>query len=87
MLEQPAGLNRPVWLAIDVPRDAVPGAYTGTLTVRSELGAVNFPIELNVIAAALPAAKDWSFHLDIWQHPHAVAAGTTSSRGRRSISR
>ncbi len=73
MIEQAAGGNRAVWLSVDIPRDARPGAYRGALTIRSELGALAFPVELEVLAATLPAPKDWSFHLDLWQHPQAVA--------------
>lgn len=73
MITQGAGINRPVWVAIDVPHDAVPGPYQGTLTVRAENGSIDFPIRLEVLAATLPVPKNWSFHLDIWQHPQAVA--------------
>ena len=73
MIEQPAGNNRPVWLSVDIPRDAQPGQYSGCLTVRSEIGSVEFPVRLEVLAATLPEPKDWEFHLDIWQHPQAVA--------------
>lgn len=72
-IEQAAGGNRPVWLSVDIPRDAKPGAYHGPLTVRSEAGALAIPVELDVLAATLPAPADWSFHLDLWQHPQAVA--------------
>lgn len=68
-----AGANRPVWLSIDVPRDAKPGIYRGELVVRSDSGAVRFPVQLEVLATALPATVDWKFHLDLWQHPQAVA--------------
>lgn len=70
---QAAGVNRGVWLALPIPANAVPGQYTGTLTVRAENGAVNFPVRLEVLAPVLPPPKDWEFHLDIWQHPQAVA--------------
>jgi hypothetical protein len=73
MLSQPAGAVRPVWISVDVPRTAAPGLYSGKVVVRSELGAVEFPVSLEVLAAALPAPKDWKFHLDLWQHPQAVA--------------
>jgi hypothetical protein len=73
MIEQPAGCNRPVWLSVDIPRDAQPGQYSGCLTVRSEIGSIEFPVRLEVLAATLPEPKDWVFHLDIWQHPQAVA--------------
>ena len=72
-VEQPAGYNRPVWLSVDIPRDAQSGQYSGRLTVRSEIGLVEFPVRLEVLAATLPEPKDWVFHLDIWQHPQAVA--------------
>ena len=73
MIEQAAGANRPVWLSVDIPRDAKPGVYRGALTVRSEAGSVAFPVELEVLAATLPAPKDWAFHLDLWQQPQSVA--------------
>jgi len=73
MIEQAAGLNRPVWVSIDVPATAAPGNYKGNLTIRSELGVIKFPMQVEVLSATLPPPKDWSFHLDIWQHPHAVA--------------
>ena len=68
-----AGANRPIWLTVDVPADAAPGNYGGTLTVRTDAGALEFPIVLEVLAATLPAPKDWPFHLDLWQQPEAVA--------------
>lgn len=73
MIEQSAGGNRPVWLSVDIPRDAKPGTYHGPLTIRSENGTLAFPVELDVLAATLPAPADWSFHLDLWQHPQSVA--------------
>jgi hypothetical protein len=73
MIEQPANANRPVWLSVDIPREAAPGIYKGTLTVRSEIGLLDFPVELEVLPATLPAPKDWAFHLDLWQHPQSVA--------------
>lgn len=68
-----AGQNRPVWLTINVPGDVPAGVYSGTVTVRSDDGAVVFPISLEVLAARLPAPADWKCHLDLWQHPQAVA--------------
>jgi hypothetical protein len=68
-----AGANRPVWIRIDVPRDASPGTHRGVLTVRSDSSALDFPVELEVLATTLPAPADWKFHLDLWQHPEAVA--------------
>lgn len=68
-----AHANRPVWISIDVPRDAKPGIYRGRLVVASDQGKIEFPITVEVLAASLPAPSDWKFHLDLWQHPDAVA--------------
>lgn len=72
-LDLPAGANRAVWLEIDVPSGTPPGRYTGTFTVRSDSSWVDFPISLEVLPATLPPPAEWSIHLDLWQHPDAVA--------------
>ncbi|MHC5053114.1 MAG: glycoside hydrolase domain-containing protein [Planctomycetota bacterium] len=69
-----AGSTRPVWLSVNVPADARPGTYSGMLTVSSADGAsVRFALTVNVIPHVLPPPAEWSFHLDLWQHPWAVA--------------
>lgn len=69
----PAGVYRPVWVTLDVPSDAEPGAYHGMLRVQSEIGHVDFPLRLTVKKSTLPSWKDWRFHLDLWQHPNTYA--------------
>ena len=72
--DNPAGVMRGVWLQIDVPQNAVPGLYKGILTVSAEgCEAVQQEISLAVEAANLPEPKDWKIHLDLWQHPQALA--------------
>ena len=74
-LDMLAGTYRPIWLTVDVPRGAAPGRYTGTLDVRADGGGEHsFPLTLDVLPATLPAPADWSFFLDIWQHPWSIAA-------------
>lgn len=72
-LDLPAGTRRPVWLAVDVPRDAAPGNYTGDVAIRSSGGTTKLPVTLEVLPAALPLPGDWRIHVDLWQHPDAVA--------------
>jgi hypothetical protein len=73
-LDMPAGSFRPVWLQVDVPPDTVPGVYLGTLTARAAgTRRVDFPLEIEVLPFTLPPPADWAFHLDLWQHPFAVA--------------
>jgi hypothetical protein len=69
-----ARTTRPIWISIDVPRDAEPGMYKGELKVRSRGGsAVALRITLQVQGAVLPVPADWKFRLDLWQNPWAVA--------------
>lgn len=68
-----AGANRPIWFSIDVPTTAAPGDYRGMLVVRSGSERIEFPVTLSVLPAVLPPPREWKFHLDLWQHPEAVA--------------
>ena len=73
-LAMPAQSFRPVWLTVEVPPDTAPGHYEGVLAVRADGGArAEFPVSLDVVDRALPAAKDRKFYLDLWQHPLGVA--------------
>ncbi len=65
---------QPVWVSIDVPENQNPGSYTGSLFVNSGTDErMEFRIELEVGNAVLPAPSHWSYHLDLWQNPYAVA--------------
>ncbi len=64
----------PVWLTVDIPADADPGSYAGTLQLYARNRPTKrFSITIDVLPQTLPAPKDWAFHLDMWQHPSAVA--------------
>lgn len=65
---------RPVWLTFKIPSDAVAGNYKGKLKLYADGRFVeDFEIELNVIDQVLPEPSEWIYHLDLWQHPSAVA--------------
>ncbi len=69
-----ARTTRPIWISIDVPRDAEPGMYSGELKVQGQGGStVALRITLQVQGAVLPVPADWKFRLDLWQNPWAVA--------------
>ncbi|MDH7460465.1 DUF4091 domain-containing protein [Chitinophagaceae bacterium 26-R-25] len=59
-----------IWLKLDVPSSTVAGAYTGTVTVKSN-GIVQktFNINLLVVNNTLPPVSNWSYNLNIWQFP------------------
>jgi hypothetical protein len=63
-----------VWLTISVPSDALAGNYRGKVTIYAK-GKRNrdFDISLEVVDRLLPQPSEWSYHLDLWQHPSAVA--------------
>ena len=65
--------TKPIWIAVEIPPQAPPGVYKGTISVESTSGTVNHIITLEVINKSLPAPSAWSFHLDLWQNPYAVA--------------
>jgi hypothetical protein len=70
----PAKTVRPVWLTIEIPRDAQAGVYNGKVKVSAKGEKVQeFDIVLNIQDKVLPPAGEWVYHLDLWQHPSAVA--------------
>lgn len=73
----PAGKIQPLWITVSVPSDAKPGKYSGKLTVTADGGVSrSLPIRLTVSDRQLPPVGDWTFHLDLWQNPWAVARVT-----------
>lgn len=69
-----ANTVRPLWLSIDVPRDAVPGKYKASLKLYSSKNSpqeLRFTIE--VLENTLPDPSDWSFHLNMKQEPLIIA--------------
>lgn len=64
---------RPVWVSINVPQDAKPGLYKTEVQLTSRRDRVVLPLELEVVNHTLPTPDKWSYHLDLWQHPSAVA--------------
>lgn len=68
-----ANSTRPIWLTVKVP-SVQPGKYVGLITVNAKKQkSSTLKIELTVENRSLPAPSDWSFRLDLWQNPYAVA--------------
>ena len=68
-----AGVTRPLVLTVDIPADAAPGVATGTLALRVNGTPLSAPVTLTIDPETLPPPREWACHLDIWQHPDAVA--------------
>lgn len=70
----PSGLVRPIWAEVNIPASARPGVYKGKVVVSAENSSpVNIPVTLAVAPDLLPPPSSWKVHLDLWQHPQAVA--------------
>ena len=67
--------TRPVWITVNVPADAPAGIYRSQITVTrgDGCGKIRLPFELEVQDHLLPPPTEWRYHLDLWQHPAAVA--------------
>ena len=73
-VDMPPNSYRPFWYTVDVPAEAKPGTYAGTVTAVAQGGRkIEFAVSVEVQNRMLPAPKDWKFFLDLWQHPQAVA--------------
>ena len=64
--------TQPIWITVKIPENTATGIYKGAVTVKADK-VYNLQIALNVINRILPSPKDWSFRLDYWQHPAAIA--------------
>lgn len=65
---------RPFWLTVDVPHDAKPGVYRGTVSAAGQdTSPLVFGLELEVSERVLPKPADWKFFLDLWQMPWSIA--------------
>ncbi|MHA4843981.1 DUF4091 domain-containing protein [Flavitalea antarctica] len=63
---------QPVWISLKVPANTSAGVYTGTITIEADKKYV-LNISLRVIDRTLPPADKWTYKLDLWQHPAAIA--------------
>jgi hypothetical protein len=70
----PGRTVRPVWLSVDIPADAGPGNYAGTVQVESAGERAALQVRIQVQQRVLPGPQDWKFRLDLWQNPWVVAS-------------
>lgn len=74
--EAQAGAARPIWITLDVPRDATPGSYPALLVVEDLYRATTpdtLRLTVNVLDRTLPSPADQEFHLNMWQQPYAIS--------------
>lgn len=63
---------QPIWVSVKVPDNAQPGIYSSTINVKADK---NYALKLyvKVLDKSLPPPAQWTFNLDLWQHPAAIA--------------
>ncbi len=65
---------QPVWLTVQVPKDAKAGDYAGTLTVSAEgLAPTTIPVQLTVSDWTLPDPQDFQMFNAMIQSPESLA--------------
>ena len=65
----------PIWLTVEVPGDAAPGDYAGTLTISREDAApdVKVPVQLRVCGWKVPQPREFRTIVDLIESPESVA--------------
>ena len=53
----PTGTVQPLWIEVDVPREAEPGEYVGTITLQWDGASASLPIRLTVWDFEMPRAR------------------------------
>ncbi len=66
---RPDGTTHPVWITVNVPQDAPPGEYEGTVSVAGR----SIPVRLTVCDWTLPAPADFITFVDFIQSAESVA--------------
>jgi hypothetical protein len=69
----PGKTTRPVWISVQIPADAEPGMYKGTIEVLGEKEKRSLTVAIKVKNKILPPAAEWKHLLDLWQNPWVVA--------------
>jgi hypothetical protein len=79
-VEMAANQLQPLWVGVDIPRDAKPGVYRGEISVKMNETSLAFPFAIKVLPVTIPEVKDWVLDVNFWMHPQATAhyyAGST----------
>ena len=56
-IDAPASITQPLWIEVDISRDAIAGDYVGTLAVRRAGGTRSLPLRLKVWDFEMPAGR------------------------------
>jgi hypothetical protein len=65
--------TQPIWVSIAVPQKTTAGNYAGVLYVNFNGKTHTLNYHVQVKPFTLPPPSQWTYHLDLWQNPYAVA--------------
>ncbi len=69
----PAKTVRPVWVSVNIPADAKPGIYSGSIVVNAKSYHAVLTVKIKVMKQILPPPHEWHYRLDLWQNPWIIA--------------
>lgn len=73
-MELPARSVQPIWVQCQIPQSIVSGIYKGELLIKEGARTLQkLQLSIQVSSRQLPQPAEWSYHLDLWQNPFAVA--------------
>ncbi|MEG1659041.1 MAG: DUF4091 domain-containing protein [Bacteroides sp.] len=73
-LKYEAKTVRPIWVTFQIPEHTESGIYKGNLIVTTLTGSKKrLTYSIQVLNKAIPSSNEWTFHLDLWQNPFAIA--------------
>lgn len=64
---------QPVWVTVQIPENASAGNYQGVFIIIADKKEIRLPYSVQVSSLTLPDYHKWSFYLDLWQNPYAIA--------------
>lgn len=77
-VDVPAYRAQPVWFTLEIPESAVPDVYHGKLVICTDQHQdVAINLAVNILPPTLPSPKDYSFFLDLWFNPNAIAVANS----------
>lgn len=62
------------WIRVWIPEDALSGNYSSDVVIKNNQEVIGkLKLTIQVQKRTLPKPSQWTFHLDLWQNPFAVA--------------
>ncbi len=65
---------QPFWFTFWIPKHTKPGIYRGSIFLETaEFGERKYPLQIEIKNETLPDSDEYTFHLELWTNPSAIA--------------